>query len=256
MLAGKIIDKIESFAPTHLACGWDNPGLLVGSKNAEVSKVLLALDINIKTAQEAISKGCQMIVSHHPLFLSGIKKVDFDTPDGALIKLLIENNITAFAAHTNMDAAEGGINQTLAKMFELSDIGILEPTADGLGIGRYGNLPEEITADELADKVLARLNTPFLRISGKRNVKRLAICSGGGGDYVRYAKENNCDCLLTGDVKYHHALDGRDLGICVIDAGHFPTEKLVCEIFKDILADEPIELIISDDKDIFEIFVH
>lgn len=253
MLSGEIIDKIESFAPPSLACSWDNPGLLVGSRSSLVTKVLLTLDINKKTSEEAISKGCQMIVSHHPLFLSGIKRIDFDTPDGALIKLLTDNNITAFAAHTNMDAAASGINQTLAEMFSLSDIGILEPTSEGLGIGRYGNLPAEIKAEEFAEIVMKKLNTPFLRISGKRKIKRLAICSGGGGDYVKFAKEHNCDCLLTGDVKYHHALDARDLGICVIDAGHFPTEKLVCSIFESILKDEPVELAISEDSDVFEV---
>lgn len=253
MKAQQIINKIESFAPPSLACEWDNPGLLVGSKDREVKRVLLALDINKKTVSEAISNGCQMIVSHHPLFLSGVRKIDFDTPEGALIKLLIENNITAFSAHTNMDAANGGINDTLANMFSLSDVGILEPTSGGLGIGRYGNLPKEMLASEFSQIVCKKLNTPYVRINNDQMIKRLAICSGGGGDYVKFAKEHNCDCLLTGDVKYHHALDADDHGITVIDAGHFPTEKLVCNIFYDILKDEDLELIISEDTDIFKI---
>lgn len=252
MKAKEIIKKIEDFAPSSLACTWDNPGLLCGDREKDIKKVFLTLDTNLTTVKEAVEKGADMIISHHPIFMSGIKKIDFSTPDGKMIELLIKNDIVVFAAHTNMDAAQSGINQRLAEIFELENIGILEPIDEKSGIGRFGDLKSEVSAVEFAETVKEKLNTPHLRISGERTIKKLGICSGSGADFVDYAIENGCDCLLTGDVKYHNAIDAALDGICIIDAGHFPTEKLVCNIFHQILAECPLEFIYSDNTDIFK----
>ncbi len=252
MKAKEIIQKIESFAPSSLACAWDNPGLLCGSGEKDIKKVYLTLDTTLTTVMEAIEKGADMIISHHPILMSGIKKIDFSTPEGKMLELLIKNDIVVFAAHTNIDAAENGINQRLAEIFELENIGILEPVDENCGIGRFGDLKSEISSYEFAETVKEKLNTPYIRISGQRNIKKLGICSGSGADFVGYAIENGCDCLLTGDVKYHNAIDAALLNICIIDAGHFPTEKLVCNIFHEILAECPLEFIYSDNTDIFK----
>ncbi len=253
MKAYEIIKKIEDFAPLSLACSWDNSGFLCGDKEKEVKKVLLTLDINLNTVNEAISEKSDMIISHHPMFFSGLKKIDFSTTEGKIVKLLIKNDILVYAAHTNMDAAENGINQKLAEVFELSDIGVLEPIDEKTGIGRFGTLKEEMTAKKFSELVKERLNTPYVRVCGEKNIKKLAICSGSGADYFEFAAKNGCDALLTGDVKYHTALDAKDSGICIIDAGHFPTEKLVSEIFSGILENCPIEIAVSRDKDVFEL---
>ena len=129
MRACEIIEKIEEFAPQRLACSWDNPGFLCGNPDKEVNKVLLTLDVDLFSVNEAIEKGADMIISHHPLFFTGLKKIDFSTPEGKIVELLIKNDIVVFAAHTNMDAAEKGINQRLAKMFDLQEI---------KNIGAYG----------------------------------------------------------------------------------------------------------------------
>lgn len=254
MIAKNIIEKIEAFAPQNLASEWDNSGLLCGDIDKDVKRVLLALDVNLNTIGEAIENKCDMIVSHHPMFFKGLKRIDFSSPEGKAVELLIKNDICVFSAHTNMDAAESGINQKLAELFELSDIKILEPIDEKTGIGRFGTLKEEMTVADFSELVKETLNTPFVRISGEKNIKKLAICSGSGAEYFSLAKENGCDALLTADVKYHNAIEAKENGICLIDAGHFPTEKLVCDIFKEILEDLPIELIISKDKDIFKIF--
>lgn len=251
MKAKKIIEKIESFAPISLAESWDNPGFLCGNAEKEVKNVLLSLDVNLKTVKEAIEKNCDMIVSHHPMFFSGLKKIDFSTAEGKTVELLVKNDICVFSAHTNMDAAENGINQRLAELFELSEIKVLEPKGEKTGIGRFGSLKEEMSCENFSKLVKEKLNTPFVRVSGGKRIKKLSICSGSGGEYFKLAKENGCDALLTGDVKYHNAIEAEENGICIIDAGHFPTEQLVCEIFREILEELPINLIISDNKDIF-----
>lgn len=253
MKAYEIIKKIEEYAPAELACSWDNSGFLCGDKNRDIQKVFLALDVNLATTCEAITVGADMIISHHPIYFSGLKKIDFSNPESKMTELLIKNNIAVFAAHTNMDAAENGINQRLAEIFELSQIQVLEPINEKVGIGRLGFLNEEISANSFCENVKKKLSTPFVRLSGNGTIKKLAICSGSGSEYWRLAKENGCNALLTGDVKYHTALEATENGIIIIDAGHFPTEHIVYEIFEKILYNLPIELIKSQSKDIFEI---
>lgn len=253
MEVGDIIKKIEEFAPQALACTWDNPGLLCGDKNREVKKILISLDVNLETVLEAIDIGADMIVAHHPLFFSGLKKIDLLEPEGKTVELLIKNDIAVFAAHTNMDAAENGINERLAKIFELSDISILEPVDEKTGIGRIGCLKEKISAEKFCEVVKEKLNTPFVRLVGGGEIRKLAICSGSGAEYLNLALKNGCDALLTGDVKYHSAISAKESGITIIDAGHFPTEKLVCDIFEEILSDLPLTLIKSKSQDVFKI---
>lgn len=248
-----IIKKIEDFAPQNLSLEWDNTGFLCGDINRDVHRVLLALDVNLKTISEAIQNKCDMIISHHPMFFKGIKKIDFLSPEGKAVELLIKNDILVFSAHTNMDAAENGINQRLAELFELLDIKVLEPVGEKTGIGRFGTLKKEMSIEAFSELVKEKLDTPFVKVSGGKNIKKLAICSGSGAEYFHLAKENGCDALLTSDVKYHNALDAEENGICLIDAGHFPTEKIVCDIFKEILGDLPVEIVISKEKDVFEI---
>lgn len=146
MKANKIIEIIEKVCPERLAYSWDNVGLLCGDGEKEVKKIFVTLDTNINTVKEAIEKGTDMIVSHHPILLGGIKRIDYTTTTGQMIKILIENNITLFAAHTNMDTAKGGINDRLAQMFSLTDIEILDQHTDDetAGLGRIGKLKNPV----------------------------------------------------------------------------------------------------------------
>ena len=146
MKAKEIIKIIENICPERLAYSWDNVGLLCGDENKDVKKVFVTLDTNINTVKEAISKNADMIVSHHPILLGGIKRIDYSTSVGQMLKLLIENNIPLFAAHTNMDTAKGGINDKLAEIFELTDVKILDQHTDdsSAGLGRYGRLEKTI----------------------------------------------------------------------------------------------------------------
>ena len=146
MKANKIIEIIENVCPERLAYSWDNVGLLCGDGEKEIKKVFVTLDTNINTVKEAVEKGADMIVSHHPILLGGIKRIDYSTSTGQMIKLLIENNIVLFAAHTNMDTAREGINDRLAQMFSLDNIKIIDQHTDDetAGLGRIGKLKSPV----------------------------------------------------------------------------------------------------------------
>ena len=252
-----IIQKIENFCPPRLAYTWDNVGLLCGDREKEVKKILVTLDTNINVAREAAKKGADMIVSHHPILLGGIKRINYDTAEGQMIKLLIENDIALFAAHTNMDTANGGINDRLAKMFGLTDIKILDVHTDDTkaGLGRYGKLQKTVKFKDFAENCKTILQTPFLRISGdfEREITTVAVASGSCSEIIPLAYEKGADVIITGDMKYHNMIDMTELGICIIDAGHYPTEICVMDIFSDILKDTGLEIIKSENKDIFKL---
>lgn len=256
MKAIEIINIIEKTCPENLAYSWDNVGLLCGDKNKEVKTALVTLDTNLNVVTEAIDAGADMIISHHPILLDGIKRIDYSSSSGKMIKLLIENNIPVFAAHTNMDTAKGGINDALAELFNLAEVKILEQHTDNAeaGLGRYGRLKTPVKLSELAEIVKEKLNTPHVRVSGKPDIEisTLAVASGSCSEVIPTAKKLGCDAIITGDIKYHNAIDNTESGICIIDAGHYPTEIIVMDIFADILKDTGLKIIKSKNKDIFQ----
>lgn len=255
MKANEIIKIIENVCPKSLAYSWDNVGLLCGDGEKEVNKVFVTLDTNVNTVREAISKNADMIVSHHPILLGGIKRIDYTSSTGQMIKLLIENNIPLFAAHTNMDTASGGINDRLAEMFELCDVKILDQHTDNetAGLGRIGTLKTPVIFEVFANYCKNVLKTPFLRVSGEfdKEIKTVAVASGSCSEIIPLAKAKGADVIVTGDMKYHNMIDMTEMGICIVDAGHYPTEICVIDIFADILKDTGLEIIKSENKDIF-----
>ncbi len=255
MTANDIIKTIRNFCPESLAYPWDNVGLLCGDCNKEVKKVFITLDTNINTVKEAVSKNADMIISHHPILLGGIKRIDYNTSTGQMIKLLIENNIPVFAAHTNMDTAKGGINDRLAEMFELKNIEILEQHTDdtSAGLGRIGKLNKSVSFDEFS-KLCGKILNTTVRASGDFNteINTVAVASGSCSEVIPTAIEKGADVIVTGDLKYHNTIDMTECGICIIDAGHYPTEICVIDIFEDILKDSDIEIIKSENTDIFK----
>lgn len=256
MKAIDIKETIEKICPENLAYPWDNVGLLCGDKNKEVKTILVTLDANVNVVKEAISLKADMIVSHHPILLGGIKRIDYSTPTGEMLKLLIENNIPLFAAHTNMDTTKGGINDALAKLFELDNIKILEHHTENTeaGLGRYGKLKKPIKLSELAELTKKNLKTPCVRVSGKLDTKisTLAVASGSCSEIIPLAKKLGCDAIITGDMKYHNTIDNAETGISIIDAGHYPTEIIVMDIFENILKNTGVKIIKSENKDIFQ----
>ena len=251
----EIAEIIEKTAPKNIAYDWDNVGLLVGDKNKEINRVFLTLDTNLATVNEAIDSGADMIISHHPIFFNPLKKIEYGTPQGDLVKLLIKNNLPLYAAHTNMDLANGGINDKLAEIFQLSDVKILEPLPGNpsAGLGRYGKGKREVTFSSFVEITKMLLRTP-VRYAGdsERIIKNIAVAGGACADLAPLAKSAGCDVLITSDVKYHEMIDAYETGICLIDAGHYPTEICVIDIFENILDNTGLEIIRSENKDIFK----
>lgn len=253
MKVHEIADLIENAAPSELAYPWDNVGILCGDNDKEVKKALVTLDVNEYTVNEAVSEKCDMIISHHPILLNGIKRINYSTSEGRMIKTLIKNDIAVFAAHTNMDTAENGINSALAELFSLQNIKILEKNGENTGLGRYGDLIKSITLKEFAQTVKTYLNTPFVRVSGNLDkiIKTVAVASGSCSDIIPEALKKGCDVIITADMKYHNTIENVESGIAVIDAGHYPTEIIVMDIFEEILKDTGIQTVKSKNKDIF-----
>lgn len=224
----QVYEAMQAIAPLELAEHWDNPGLLVDC-GGQMHRVLAALDITPEVVAEAAAKQCEMIVSHHPVIFDPLKKIG---PQDVPFQL-VQAGISAICMHTNLDAAEGGVNEVLAGIFGMRD---WEVFADGCG--RVGEV-EPITVPELARKAQAVLggrcnrprSGPAVQVKFAdtgRTVKRLAVISGAGGSMFEDALAVGADCLLTGEANHHAAIDAVRLGLSLVAAGHYATEFPVC----------------------------
>lgn len=251
-----IMNIIEENYPLALAYEWDNPGLILGRKEQNVKKCVVTLDVTEEILNQAIKENADLIISHHPIIFSGIKKINSDDKIGEILLKAAENKIALYAAHTNMDTAQNGINTKLAEMFSLKDAEIIEPNSDfqGCGLGIAGKI-FPISLAEFLIFVKKILNAEFIRYSGLESqiISSVAIGSGSCSELIPHAIKMGMDTIITGDLKYHTALDYSNKHFSVIDAGHFLTEQIVRDMFIDILKGTDIEIIKSTQKDIFKI---
>lgn len=256
---GEVFAFLQEKAPFELQESFDNAGFLVGREGAAVSRILVALDITEPVVLEAAEQGAQLIVSHHPVIFGGAKSVTDQTAAGRILLALTENHIAAICAHTNLDAVEGGVNDVLALRLGLADIGQLKQEGiDGqgrpYGIGRVGYVPEQSLYD-FAMAVKRLLGANGLRIvDGGKPVHRVAVGGGACGDLMDRALAQGCDTFVTSDVKYHSFLDAKALGLNLIDAGHFPTEDVVCLVLQEWLTQHFAQVSTSVSKRHFEVF--
>lgn len=233
---GEICRVLEAFAPLSWQEDYDNCGLILGRASQEVSAVLLCIDVTEDVIDEALELGCQLIVSHHPLLFSGLKRIgDADYVERCVVKA-IKNDIAVYAAHTCWDNAPQGVNYKIAEKIGLRNVTTLVPKSgcqnERVGSGVIGEL--EMMEKEL--DFLNRLKSIFsikcIKHSPLLNkaVKRVALCGGSGSEFLQTAISRNADVFLTADVKYHtfFAADGR---ILIADIGHFESEQFTKEIF-------------------------
>ena len=228
-----IFENLNVLAPVSMKMDFDNVGLLAGNGSDEVKKCLISLDITNEVIDEAINFGANLIVSHHPLIFEAQKTVLNDDLVGGKLCKLIKNDISAICMHTNLDIAEGGVNDAL-----MASLGC---TADGAldedGCGRIGEYEKPIPFDEFLIMCKTALNTKGLRyVSAGKPVKKLAVMGGSGGGSVANAKIMGCDTYVTADVKYNNFLDAKELGINLIDADHFCTENVVVPVLLERLS--------------------
>lgn len=241
MKLAKIYDYLDRIAPFSTQVDYDNAGLLMGSMDTEVERVLVTLDVTLEVAREAARKKCQLIVSHHPLIFHGLKAVTPDDPIGAVVLELARRSIAVISAHTNWDQAPDGVNEVLLKRLGVTPVGFLEPagtTVDGkpYGMGTVGELAEAKEPKAFAKLVKTALNAKGLRVTlGNRPVKRVAVCGGAGGDLLVRAVAWGADAYVTADVKYHEFLEAHQRGITLVDGGHFATEDPAMDVLRDKL---------------------
>ncbi|WP_300415705.1 Nif3-like dinuclear metal center hexameric protein [uncultured Oscillibacter sp.] len=222
---GEIEQALFELAPRECAQDWDNVGFLVGRRDREVRKVLVALDITEDVIEEAVRWGADLIVSHHPVIFHGQKSVtDRDVTGGRVLRL-IEGGLSAICMHTNLDCAEGGVNDVLARA-----LGIEKPEGfTSVGVGRCGCLEEPRVLPEFVRFVSKTLDCNGVRYAGAgKPVYRVAVGGGACGEFQDAAIYAGCDTFVTADLSYHQFVDAKAKGINLIDAGHFPTEDLVC----------------------------
>ena len=228
-----ILTHLEKIAPVSMKMEWDNVGLLCGSRDKEVKKLLVALDPFEDVCREACEMGANLIVTHHPLIFQPLQSVTDETATGRAIRCLIQNDISAINAHTNLDCAPGGVNDCLAQALRLGDIQVLSPEGadkDGRpwGLLRMGNVKEQSLNDFLKT-VKSCLDCPGIRYAdGGRSVQRVAVGGGACAGELAEVAATGCDTFVTSDVKYNQFWDAKELGLNLIDAGHFYTENPVC----------------------------
>ena len=232
----EIYEALARMAPPELAESWDNVGLLVDCGGA-VKRALVCLDITPEVIAEAAEKGCQLILAHHPVIWGKLGQVTDESATGRKVLALIEKGIAAICAHTNLDAAEGGVNTALAQRLGLENPVPLE--TDGVdeagrpyGIGRVGSLPGgPLSLADFARKAKEDLGLAGIRaMDAGVPVHRVAVGGGACGSMLPQVKAMGCDTFLTADLKHDLYLEARDLGINLLDAGHYSTEAVVCPV--------------------------
>lgn len=250
-----IYRALDQWAPFDTQMDFDNSGFLVGRGERTVTKVLVALDITKAVIEEAEKLGAQLIVSHHPVIFRPLKSVTDGDFTGENVLLLLEKGIAAICAHTNLDAAQGGVNCCLAQRLELTGIDQLHPDGvDGqgrvYGIGRVGMVHEPgLSAGDYAAFVKEKLGTASVRfVDCGKPVNKVAVGGGSCADMMVDALAKGCDTFVTADVKYNFYLEAKQLGINLMDAGHYATENVVCAPMVRYLSEKfpGVEVLLSE----------
>lgn len=222
-----IFSFIDSFAPFDSAMNFDNVGVLVGDYRAEVKRCLVALDVTKPVINEAKSLGATLIISHHPVIFNAIKTLCIDS----IPYILAQNKVSVICAHTNLDMASFGVNTCLARTLSLKNLQPLshyESARGALPMGLIGDLEKDFSCGEFAEFVKGSLNCAGVRYTDlNKKIRKVAVCSGAGGDLIDSAISQNVDAFVTGEIKHHEILSAVQNEVCVVDAGHFRSEDVV-----------------------------
>lgn len=212
---------IEDFAPLAIQEGWDNSGLCIGSPDAPVTSVLLGLDCTPELVDEAVECGADMIVTHHPLIFSGLKKITPEDQVGEAVIKAVRAGISIYAAHTSADKVLAGVSGAMAARLGLQDVAVLDEDGEGTGLGVVGNLPEPLTAAEAVALVKERFGLRSMRTSRPVGgmISRVAMCGGSGGSLIGAACRSGAQLYVSGDISYHNFFTPE--GFMIMDIGHY-----------------------------------
>ena len=230
-----IIAVIEEFAPLSIQEGWDNSGLCVGSPEDEVTSALFALDCTEQLVDEAVACGADMIITHHPLIFSGLKKISPQDQVGAAVIKAIKNGIAIYAAHTNADKVIAGVSGAMAAKLGLTDVQILDEDGDGTGLGVVGDLSQPLTADEAVALVKEKFGLKMLKASSPSDglISRVAMCGGSGGSLIGAARRSGAQLYISGDISYHNFFTPE--GFMIMDIGHYESEIEIVNILFSLI---------------------
>ena len=241
----EIFEKLCEIAPLELQLEYDNAGFLIGRSDAPVKKALLSLDVTAEVVEEAITRGAQLIVSHHPVVWDAMRSLTDRVPGNGKLLRLLENGIAVISMHTNLDMAKGGVNDVLISLLGAKNEGVF----DEEGCGRKGSLEKPMPLEDFLSICKEKLNSRGLRYhDAGRPVEHIAVLGGSGGSNLIGAWQAGCDTFVTADVKYSVFLQARELGINLIDGDHFCTENPVVPVLAEKLraAFPETEFVISE----------
>ncbi len=236
----EVLCALEQFAPLPLQESWDNAGLQIGLTEAEVSGALLCLDVNESIIAEAERKGCNLVVSHHPLLFRGLKQISDATDVQRTVWKAVQKGMAIISMHTNLDNAKGGVNFKIAERLGLKEAVFMdEKTMDGTayGSGVVGVLEEPMAADDFVLHVKRRMEAESAMCNEllRRPIRKVALCGGAGDFLLDAAVKAGADAFLTGEMHYHQYFGyEQKIQICVI--GHYESEHFTTEVFRDVLA--------------------
>ena len=241
-----ILGALEEFAPLALQDGYDNAGLQIGlAEDAEATGVLLSLDVTEEVVNEAVLRGCNLIVSHHPLMFHPVKTFNGKTHVERTILKAIKNDVAVYAAHTNLDVAYGGVNFKIAEKLCLQNVEWLserESYVSGgktlmAGDGIIASLPSSVSKKEFMEQVKEVFRLKSLRVNNAspKTIKRVALCGGSGASHIPQAIEKGADVFITGEIGYHHFF-GYENDILLLEIGHYESEQYTIEVLRDVIS--------------------
>lgn len=236
-----VISLMERLAPLSLAEQWDNVGLQVGQRDWPVRKILVALDPAVDVVAEACKNNVDLLITHHPLIFKPLKSIDFTTPIGSMIQMAVLHKMALFVAHTNLDSAAEGVNDTLAHRIGIKNLKVLgECKENGQGLGRIGELEKSTDLFSFALKIKKNLGLKSVKVAGEPGlkVKKAAVCSGSGSGMMEDFFSSGAQVYISGDLKYHDARDVEAVNLGLIDIGHFESERLIVGVLQKRLQRE------------------
>ena len=230
-----IVAAIEEFAPAGIQEEWDNSGLQTGSPEDEVHGVLVGFDCTEALVEEAVRRGCDMVLTHHPLIFRPLSHIDPRDGVGAAIYAAVRSGVAVYSAHTSADKVPAGVSGATARKLGLENVQILDQEDAGVGLGVVGNLPAPLSAREAVELVKKALGVPAVRTSAliEGPVSRIALCGGSGSSLIGAALRSGAQMYVCGDISYHHFFVPE--GFMVVDAGHFETEIEITEVLLSVI---------------------
>ena len=238
-----ICNSLASIAPLGLAESWDNVGLLVGDRSAEVGHVMTCLTITPDVVDEAESEHAQLIVVHHPLPFKALPRITTDSIPGGMLLRLIRSGVAVYSAHTAFDSATLGINQMWADAFDLQSVAPLVDSSEddsAIGSGRCGHLPDSMRLREFIQAAAKQVGATAPRMigDGDQPIKKVAFACGSGGSFLAATRRKGCDALLTGEATFHTCLEAESSRTGLGLLGHYWSERFAMERLAEHLADE------------------